>query len=126
MSKRKSRDPLTLEIVRDLEQRGFHIDVESVESIEATVAKFRAAEEDKFYGIYNSCFDIIEALQQLVLERTYWHEWAAAVRREHAKLTDQLRRSGERNAAARAWEQLAPEYNKSPQALSRSVRARNR
>jgi hypothetical protein len=129
MKRRKSRDPLAIDITRDLEKRGVHIDVES---IEATVAKFRAAEEDKLYALIDSFITLIEhlveawqatAFDPAAVQRT---RRMAAIRREHAKLTDQLRRSGELKAAAQAWEDLAKRYRTSVGALSRSVRARNR
>jgi len=57
MKMRKSRDALVREIARGQEKRGFHVDVESVE---ATVAKSRAAEEDKLYGLVDSSLTLIE------------------------------------------------------------------
>jgi hypothetical protein len=43
----------------------------------------------------------------------------AAVKREHAALADQLRRSGEPKPSAQAWEELAKRHGRSPEALKR-------
>src|SRR5262249_37420628 len=110
MTKRRSHDPLALEIARDMEKRGFHIDVESVE---ATVAKFRAAEQDERYALIDSSLTLIERLTEAwqatfadpaAVQRT---RRAAVLRREVYALAAKLKRRGVRNPVTQAKEEVA-------------------
>jgi hypothetical protein len=157
--KRKSHDPLAIDIARDMEKRtGRHVDVEEIET---SLAKFRAAEQsdaawdafvdetrkkfdafhdraDKFHDDAVKLAKMIEQLGQLaareqgrrraaVIKRERRREWAADMRREHAALVDEHRRSGEAHPATRAWNELAAQHGyDSGETLSRSVRRNDR
>jgi hypothetical protein len=137
MSKRKSRDPLVLEIARDMERRGLSPDIElidttlakwdplvleiardmercgshtDVESIEATLAEFRAPKQGDAVW---AAFDQIE--QSLRRTRTVLDQLlaaqprqrAAALFREREARAAELRRSGVRNPVAQAEKEIA-------------------
>jgi hypothetical protein len=133
MSKRKLRDPGTLEIAlemlevlrdarsfaRDLERRGLSPDIEWME---ATLAKFWAPEQDD--TAWNA-FDHIE--QRLRRTRTVLEQLAAAqprqqavrIKREVDALTDEFKRSGARQPRKLAWEKVAKRERRSVAALKR-------
>jgi hypothetical protein len=127
MNKRKSQDPLALEIApevlevlrdacdapffaRDMERRGLSPDIEL---IEATLAKFWAPEQD------DTKWDVHKLIEQIgqSLRRTRTvldqllaaqpRQRAAALFREREARAAELRRSGVRNPVAQAEKEIA-------------------
>jgi hypothetical protein len=122
------QDPLALGIARDLEERGFHIDVEE---IEATLAKLRPAQRDETAAFIKKSVRKREALRQaaiaqLVPPAVQRKRLAAVIKHEHAALAAKLRRRGVPKPITQAWEELAKRYgHTSGYALKKWVR-RNR
>ena len=126
------QDPLALDIARDLEKRGFHIDVENVK---ATLAKLWPAQRDETAAFIKKSVrtamrrrDALRqaAIAQLVPPAVQRKRRAAVIKHEHAALAAKLRRRGVPKPITQAWEELAKRYgHTSGYALKRWVR-RNR
>ena len=144
MNKRKSQDPLVLEIApvvlevlrdarffaRDMERRGISPDIEL---IEAALAKFLAPEQDDTKWDVHKQFEQIEqslrrvriVLEQLVAAQP--KQRAAHIKREVDALTDEFKRSGARQPRKLAWEKVAKrEGHASGDALKKWVNRVNR
>jgi hypothetical protein len=123
MKKRKSPDPLAIDLARLLEKRGVHID------FEARLARFRAAEQaamdplmedflDELFmedslgeadALIDDMRERLEDLTQQVLKdpREQRKRRAAVIRREIAARADELRRQGVRNPVEQAEAEIA-------------------
>ena len=119
MKKRKSPDPLAIDLARLLEKRGVHID------FEARLERFRAAEqaamdplmedfldelfmEDSLGEMDALIDDMRERLEYLTQDpREQRKRRAAVIRREIAARADELRRQGVRNPVEQAEAEIA-------------------
>ena len=123
MKKRKSPDPLAIDLARLLEKRGVHID------FEARLARFRAAEQaamdplmedflDELFmedslgeadALIDDMRERLEYLTQHALKdpREQRKRRAAVIRREIAARADELRRQGVRNPVEQAEAEIA-------------------
>jgi hypothetical protein len=111
MNKRKSHDPLAIR-----PGKGFLALFEDLK-MEALEKALAAALQRGDLG------DWQKKRQAAVIKRERRREWAADMRREHAALVDEYRRSGEDSPATRAWNELAAQHGyDSGETLSRSVR----
>ena len=144
MNKRKSRDPLALEIAPEVlevlpDPRFFAWDMErralsrDIELMEAELAKFWAPEQDDTKWDVHKQIEQLEqglrrtriVLEQLVAAQP--KQRAVHIKREVDALTDQFKRSGARQPRKLAWEKVAKrEGHASGDALKKWVNRVNR
>jgi len=124
MKKHRSRDPLALDVARDLEKRGYRVNIERLED---TAARLRAAERDPaaWDAFVDESFKQIDQIEQSTLQvvralrqadaaqfedrRDQRKRLAAAMKRLVDARADALR-GVVRNPVEQAWKEAAQRF----------------